>query len=118
MWSWATPIWAVLGASALLLQGVALASGSTSGKLSRHIERLRVHAFARVPLMSGWAWLTWHWFIEPRYFPEWRASSNWTPDFIIITAVGTFAYVTRSAAQKNAPWPSKLPSFPNFRKGE
>ncbi len=107
--TWATPIWLFLGVAALALQGVALASGSTSSKLSRHIERLRVHAIARVPLMMGWSWLTYHWFVEPRFFPAWRRGSNWTPDIVILVVSGLLAYFTRSSAQRNAPWPSKLP---------
>ena len=105
--TWATPLWALLGLAALALQFVALATGSTDSKLSRHVERLRVHAIARVPLMMGWSWLTYHWFIEPRYFPKWRRESNWTPDFIIVIISGIFAWFSRSKAQKHAPWPTK-----------
>ena len=108
MRSWATPLWLALGLAALGLQAVALARGDTKAKLSRHVERLRVHAVWRVPLASLWAWLTWHWFIEPRFIPQWRSEGNWWPDIIVVVVAGAVAWFTRSAAQKAAPWPGKV----------
>ena len=103
--TWATPLWALLGVAALVLQAVAMTRGDTNAKLSRHIERLRVSAVARVPLIATWSWLTWHWFIEPRFIPQWRSEGNWWPDIIVVVVAALAAWFTRSTVQKNAPWP-------------
>ena len=103
--TWATPLWLALGVAALVLQSVAVATGSTDSKLSRHVERLRVHAIWRAPLAALWAWLTWHWFVEPAAYPEMRRGGLGVTDAVIPLVAGTLAWHTRSNAQKRAPWP-------------
>ncbi len=103
--TWATPLWLALGVAALVLQGVAVATGCTDSKLSRHVERLRVHAVWRAPLAAGWAWLTWHWFVEPAAFPELRRDGLGAVDVAVPVFAGWVAWVTRSHAQRRAPWP-------------
>ena len=102
---WATPLWLALGAAALTLQAVAVATGSTDSKLSRHVERLRVHAIWRAPLAALWAWLTWHWFVEPRWLPRLRRRGLGAGDGAVPAAAAAAAWTTRSRAQEAAPWP-------------
>ena len=104
--TWATPVWtcwALLGAA---VQWAALRHGPTQAKLSRHVEALRVHPASR-PLLAGlWGWLTWHWWLEPRWLPDLRERGLGLVDVAATLGPAAWAWRTRHRARRSAPFRS------------
>lgn len=77
-----TILWAVLFTVGLIVEGLAIYDKRRGDTLSEHVWLLRTKKYGRAILMPAWAWLTWHFWLEPSAV---SARSNiWWDDFILI----------------------------------
>lgn len=83
-----TAIWITLFALGLVAEGYALWSKKRGDTLSEKVWVLRAIRWARAILMPLWAWLTYHFFLEPRSLGV--EAGVWWDDW---TLVGFFVIV-------------------------
>jgi hypothetical protein len=61
-----TTLWLSLTALVVIAEVAAIIANPRHGTLSAQVQALYRHPLARIPILALWAWLTWHWFAEPR----------------------------------------------------
>lgn len=75
--------WAFLVVAVLVLEIGALLNQDYGDTLSEQVWTLMKTVTGSFILVSLWFWLTWHWFIEPRFFEQWFLT-NWTDDYAVV----------------------------------
>lgn len=80
-----TTLWIALLIGVLVVEFAAIVNKDYGDTLSEHVWRLMTTIAGSFVLISLWFWLTWHFFIEPRFFTElWL--DVWTDDYIVVGA--------------------------------
>lgn len=86
-------IWAAILALILLIEVVALVISRRGDTLSEQVWWLRQRMWARSVLFGLWAWLTWHFFIEPVAIGA--GSGVWADDITITAAAALLGLIVR-----------------------
>lgn len=86
-------IWGALLGVILIVETVALLLRRRGDTLSEQVWWLRNQAWARCILFGLWAWLTWHFFVEPTSMGA--GSGVWADDITITAAAALLGLLVR-----------------------
>jgi hypothetical protein len=75
-------VWLIILVVILVFEARALFSGKINDTLSESVWWLRTRVWGRLVLFPLWAWLTWHFFMEPSF---WNPQAGvWIDDYIVV----------------------------------
>lgn len=92
--------WLTILVSILVLEFAALGRPEKGDTLSEQVWALMRNRWAAALLVALWSWLTWHFFIEPKFFKDWFLVS-WTDDLLVIVSGVTLSLFLRSKTNEN-----------------
>ena len=91
--NWFQYLWIVLFGAGVVVEGFALFNNKRNDTLSEQVWLIRTKLVGRLLLFPFWAWLTWHFFIEPATLGP-QANVWWDDAIVIVIALVLGVFVS------------------------